>query len=111
MDDKTEKIRRFPRIKPEFPVLLKEINPEGTDTFARTKSLGIGGCAVLSDESMGQGSMVKVIVNAHGDTFQAVGRVVYELRGDTMEYEIGIEFLSLTPGDTKVIAGLIEAKA
>ena len=100
--------RRFPRIRSDSPVLLKKAGPAEMEQFARTRSLGLGGCQILNEEALGDGTVVELLVSSRGRVFEAFSRIVYEHPRPDSGFEIGVEFISLSPADKKTLETLFE---
>lgn len=97
--------RRFPRIPSENALLVKKLGPEATEGFAKTQVVGLGGCMFLSDESLGVGSYLDILISVRGHVVKSQARVVYENpKGDEME--VGVEFVRISPHDREIIEGL-----
>jgi len=97
--------RRYPRIASENAVLVKRLGDGALEEFARTRTMGLGGCCFLSHESLGIGSLVEILISVRLKVVKARARVVYEkpMGGST---EVGVEFVQLPPEDRLVIEGL-----
>jgi hypothetical protein len=100
--------RRFPRIPAEHAVLVKKLGPGEVEEFAKTRTVGLGGCMVLSDSPLGLGSGVELLISVRGGVVKAQGRVVYEIPKSDGAFQIGVEFLRMATGDLKVLQSLFE---
>jgi hypothetical protein len=112
MADELPDQRRFPRIAAEHAVLVTKTKA-GTETleeFAKTRSLGLGGCMFLSDEPLGLGSVIEVLISLAGRVVPTTARVVYE-RANDRRFEIGVEFLRLDPGDRQFLQSFFDAES
>jgi hypothetical protein len=110
MADEHREKRRFPRIPAEYAVLVKRLGPGEVEEFAKTRSVGLGGCMVASDSSLGLGSGVELLISVRGGVVKAHGRVVYEIPKGEKAFEIGVEFLRMATGDLKLLHALFESQ-
>lgn len=102
------KERRFPRLASENPVLVTRLDDDHVGSLTVTRSLGLGGCLAITDEKLGVGARVKVVISVHGAVVEATGRVVYETVRPDRRFDTGIEFLELPALDRVVIERLFE---
>ena len=98
--------RRFPRIRSENAVFVKKLGAESEEGFAKTRSLGPGGCMFVNPEPLGVGSIVEILIHTSTRVLQAVGRVIYEKKSGDAAYEIGVEFGSIPLEDQKLLNAL-----
>ena len=63
MADEDPKQRRFPRITAEHAVMVTKAGAETLEEFAKTRDLGLGGCMFLSDEPVGPGSVIELLIS------------------------------------------------
>lgn len=98
--------RRYPRIPSENAVLVKRLTAEQVEGFAKTRVMGLGGCMFVSDETLGVGAGIEILISVRGRVAKAVGKVVYELPTDDAQREVGVEFLDLPQADREVIESL-----
>jgi hypothetical protein len=98
----TDQQRRFPRIVAEHAVMVTKLGDETVEEFAKTRDLGLGGCMFLSDEPLGPGSVIRLLISLAGQVVPTVARVVYEHASDR-RFEIGVEFLHLDPTDRALL--------
>jgi PilZ domain-containing protein len=85
--------RRFPRIASHHAVLAK--NLAGVEEFGHTKTIAVGGCSFVADESLGVGSPLELLITVDGHVVSARARVVYEHDEADGRKEIGVEFASV----------------
>jgi hypothetical protein len=109
MDSERTK-RRFPRVRSENPLLVKKLGPEALEGFARTRTMGLGGCGFINPESYGVEAPLELLINVAGRMVSVVGRVAYENPRPDGSKEIGVEFLSIAPEDRKVIEDLFQSR-
>jgi c-di-GMP-binding flagellar brake protein YcgR len=100
--------RRFPRIAAEHTVLVTKTGAENREELSRTRDLGLGGCMFLSDEPLGTGSVIEVLISIGRRVVPTTARVVYE-RASERRFEIGVEFLRLDPGDHQFLQSFFGA--
>jgi hypothetical protein len=101
--------RRFPRIASQNPVMVTRSDDEHVGSLTLTQTLSVGGCLAITDEKLGNGATVKVVISVHGQVVEALGRVVYEARRKDGRFDAGIEFLRLPALDRVVIERLFES--
>ncbi len=99
--------RRFPRIASHHSVLLKRLGDE-MEGFAQTQTIALGGCSVVSNEPVGTGSTLELLIAAEGGVITARGRVVYENDLPDGRFELGVEFLDLSQDDAWRIQQVLE---
>jgi|WetSurMetagenome_2_1015567.scaffolds.fasta_scaffold02822_5 hypothetical protein len=103
--------RRFPRIRTENPVHVRKLGNELCDTSAKTSSLGLGGCMFLAKEPVGYDAMVDLLISVRPkQVIEARGRVVYEALRSGSDYEVGVEFLSISEPDRKVLESIFDER-
>lgn len=108
MDTHENGQRKFPRIASRHSVLVQKI--EGSvEEFARTKTVGLGGCGFLSNESLGNGAILNLLISVEHAVIQSRARIVYELPTGDGRYEVGVEFIDMKPEDRQVINRLLES--
>src|SRR5215813_12613572 len=70
--------RRYPRIPAEHVVMVRVQGSRPFEEFARTRTLGIGGCMFVSAEPLGHGDRLELSISLAGRVLRADSRVVYE---------------------------------
>ena len=98
--------RRFPRIPSQNALLVRKLGPRQVEGFAKTRVVGLGGCMFESDERLGEGSHLDLLMSVRGRIVRARARVVYELHRAQDRVEVGVEFVDLPEHDRAVIASL-----
>jgi hypothetical protein len=111
MADEQREKRRFPRIPAEYAVLVKTVGPAEAEEFAKTRTVGLGGCMVVSDSPLGLGAPVELLISVRSGVVKAHGRVVYEIPKGESLFEIGVEFLRMSTGDLKLLQELFAGQA
>lgn len=102
--------RRFPRVRSEHSALIRLLGGEPFEEFARTKVVGLGGCMFLSEESLGFGSLLEVLIALEGKIVRTDARVVYEIPREDFRHEVGVEFLRVNGDDRAALASLVARK-
>lgn len=103
----SEHERQFPRLASENTILVVYAGDEALDEFARTHTLGLGGCGFVCECDLGgQDSMIELMVCVRPRAFKAIARVAYQAARDDGTYEIGVEFLGLGDEERRVIEAL-----
>jgi len=98
VSDEQPKKRRFPRIASEHVALVRATGATESEGFAKTRSLGLGGCGFVTDTPLAVGDGVELLLSLAGRAVSANARVVYVLPvGD--RHEIGVEFVEIDPAD------------
>lgn len=110
MANEFQRQRRFPRIAAEHTVLVTKTGAETHEELSRTRDLGLGGCMFLSDEPLGEGSVIEVLISIGQRVVPTTARVVYEHPGER-RFEIGVEFLRLDPADQQFLQSFFGAEA
>jgi hypothetical protein len=113
MPDKPAPARRFPRYLAEYAVLVRKAGKIGSEKLAKTRTIGGGGCMFIYHESLAIGTEVDLMISLPGGVIKAEARVVWETVPAPYRYEIGVEFLRMTPDDRETfedaLAGLAAA--
>jgi hypothetical protein len=100
--------RRFPRVPAERPVLFRVLGQDQPlEDLAKTRVLGLGGCCFVTDQSVGFGSLMEVLISFRGRVIRTDGRVAYERPRTDRRYEVGIEFLRLPAEDRAYLEGQV----
>lgn len=108
MADEVPTQRRFPRIAAEHAVMVTRAGAETLEEFARTRDLGLGGCMFESDEPIGAGSVIELLISFAGRVVPTTARVVYE-HPSGRRFEVGVEFLQLDPADRQFLQASLDA--
>ncbi len=105
------RVRRFPRIPAEHAVLVRKVAPEGVEGFVKTRVLGLGGCMFRSDQEIGVGTTLELLLSVDDRVVKAAGEVVYERPAPGGEREVGVAFLHVAKEDLAVILELFPEDA
>jgi hypothetical protein len=103
--------RRFPRIRIQNAVLVSKPGEAEIEEIAATNSIGQGGCGFLSQEQLGEGAIVKLLISIHHQVVRANARVAYEHRLDNGVYDVGVEFIDIGKRELELIQELFEKEA
>ena len=98
--------RRFRRVPTEHTALVTTIAAE-VEGFARTNSVSIGGCGILTREPIGAGVAVEILLTIEGRIVQVFGRTVYERPLGDGQIEIGVEFLDVIAEDAALLESIL----
>jgi hypothetical protein len=96
-DDHSDK-RRFPRIASAHVALVSSSRAERDGGFAKTVSLGFGGCGFVTDAVLAEGDTVELLLSLDGRAISSRARVVYTLPAGS-RHEVGVEFVEIDPAD------------
>lgn len=102
--------RRFPRVHSEHPVRLRILGERRPEALSLTRVIGLGGCMLVSNQSIGFGSLMELTISLDGRVLRADGRVAWERRKGSNEHEVGIEFLRLNRADRMALEQVVTAK-
>jgi len=108
MSDDYSSRRRFPRIPSANTVLVKRLGDETLEEFARTRTIGAGGCSFLSDEPLGLGAILEMLISVEHQVVKSRARVKYENETEG-RWDIGVEFVELAEDDREILDGLLDA--
>lgn len=100
--------RKYPRLESRHAVLVRKLSGSGGEELAPTKTIAIGGCCLVTDEPMGIGSSVELLITVDHRVISAHGRVVYEFPAADGRTETGIEFLALDDDAQAAIIALFQ---
>ena len=105
----TEGTRRFPRIASHHSVLVKSVGDDAVEQFVRTRTIAVGGCSFITDQTFGVGALIDLLIAIEHRVITATARVVYERPIEGMRKEIGVQFLKITDEDAEAITKLFES--
>jgi len=107
MTDTPREQRRFPRIPAEKPLLVKRIGDDASESLAKTRTVGGGGCMFVHHEALGVGSAIELLISLHGRVVKAAGRVAWEVVVEPGRVEVGVEFVMISDEDRRVLEGAL----
>jgi c-di-GMP-binding flagellar brake protein YcgR len=102
--------RRFPRISSQLPVRLRILGERRPEALTLTQVISPGGCMLVTDRSIGFGSLMEVTISCDGQVLRADGRVAWEKRKSPQEHQVGVEFIRITARDRSVLEQLVAAR-
>jgi hypothetical protein len=111
MPEKPTPTRRFPRFLAEYAVLVRRTGKIGSEKMARTRTIGGGGCMFNFHESIGVGTELDLVISTPGGIIKAHSRVVWETIAGPYQFEVGVEFLRMTPDDQQTLDAALAALA
>jgi PilZ domain-containing protein len=107
-----ERQRRFPRIPSANTVLVAQVDGAQVDHFARTKTVGLGGCGFHYPELLVPGAIVELMIAVRPEAIKTLARVVYQHPStDGNGFEVGVEFLALEPEHRRTLSHLLGPEA
>ena len=107
-----ERQRRFPRIPSANTVLVAQVDGQEVDHFARTKTVGLGGCGFHYPEPLVTGAIVELMIAVRPEAIKTLARVVYQLPAPGGDgFEVGVEFLALEPEHRHTLQQLLGPEA
>jgi len=99
VSERPHKQRRFPRIVTENVALVRTVGEaDEVEGFAKTRSLGLGGCGFVTDQALTEGSTVHLLVSLSGRAIAMTARVVYSRPLDE-RWDSGVEFVDIEASD------------
>ena len=101
-----DKVRRFPRIPAECPVLVRKLDGDRTTRMACTKVVGLGGCMFRNDRSFGVDTHLSLLILVRDRYIETKCRVAYEVPREDQRLDIGVEFLEISAEDQAALGQL-----
>ena len=103
--------RRFPRIPATSTVLVTQVDGKEVDQFARTRTVGLGGCGFVFAEPLATGAIVELMIATRPVAIKTLARAVYSRpAADGSGFEIGCEFLALSPEHKRALEELLQVR-
>ncbi|HEV8632033.1 MAG TPA: PilZ domain-containing protein [Thermoanaerobaculia bacterium] len=100
--------RRFPRVPSANTVLVAQVDGEAVDRFARTATVGLGGCGFNYPEPLATGAIVELMIAVRPEAIKTLARVVYQNPSpDGSGFEVGVEFLALDTEHRRILEKLL----
>lgn len=101
--------RRYSRAPAEHQVRIRVRSDRQPDRVSRTRVISPGGCMLVSEDPLGPGSLLELIISLDGHLLLTEARVAWERPGPG-EHHVGIEFLRIHPKDREILARLVASK-
>ena len=102
--------RRFPRIPSRCDVNVRLAEESrGIPTVSTVDDVGHGGCRFLSRQSWPVGAILWLTILPKKSIVEAKARVVYERPQKDRTFEIGAEFVEISPRDRARLEELLPA--
>jgi hypothetical protein len=102
--------RRYPRIPAQHVVMVRSQGIRPLEEFARTRTLGLGGCMFVSTEPLGFGTPLDLAIALDGRVVRTESRVVYERQQGRNAHEVGVEFVDLSAADRSFLAFVVATR-
>jgi len=102
--------RRFPRVRSQHTVRLRILGERRPEAVTQTQVLSPGGCMLMSERSIGFGSLMELAITLDGRVVRVDARVAYEIRRGRDEHEVGIEFLRVSSPDRALLDNLVRSR-
>jgi c-di-GMP-binding flagellar brake protein YcgR len=100
-------IRRFPRIESQHTVRIRILGERRPEAVVQTQVISPGGCMLVSDRSIGYGSLLEMAITLEGQIVRVDARAAWETRHDRGEYSVGVEFLRIANADRGLLDRLV----
>lgn len=111
MTDEAKNKRRYPRVTAEKALLVKKVGDETSESLAKTRTVGGGGCMFVHHEPFGTGARIELLISLPGKVIKTEGRVVWEVVTEPGRVEVGVEFLSISPKDRHSLERALAAQS
>ena len=102
--------RRYPRILAQHVVMVRLQGSRPLEEFARTRTLGLGGCMFVSEEPLGHGNRLELAISLAGRVLRADSRVVYEKELRGAGREVGVEFVQMDVNDRRFLEAVVSER-
>jgi hypothetical protein len=102
--------RRFPRIPAQHVVMIHALGQRPLEEFARTRTIGLGGCMFVSEEPLVHGTPLDLAIALGGRVVRAESRVVYQKERAGKLHEVGVEFVDLSSSDRTFLEGVMAGR-
>lgn len=96
--------RRFSRIPSTCSVLVRFPDGAQPQRFSNTQVVGMGGCGFLYPREIGLGTHLWLDIAVGSKLVEAEAQVSYCRPTDGPLFEVGVEFLRLSPSDRTVLS-------
>lgn len=88
-------------------MLLRLLGGSPFEEFARTKIISPGGCMLVSRESLGYSTLMELLIAVKRRVIRTDARVAWEVRKNDTDYQVGVEFLRISPADKAFLESLV----
>jgi hypothetical protein len=102
--------RRFPRVHSQHTVRLRVLGERRPEAVMQTQVISPGGCMLMSDRSIGFGSLLEMAITLDGQVLRVDARAAWENRRGRGEYEVGVEFLRISNPDRALLDRLVRSR-
>ena len=96
--------RKFSRIPSECSVLVRFTDATEPQRFSTTHVVGLGGCSFMNPGDIPLKTRLRLDIAVGDSVVECDAQVVNSTKGVGPLYEIGVEFLQLTPSDRALLA-------
>ena len=104
--------RRFPRVPSQYEVGVRRADERKSIPLVSTvHDVGLGGCRFVSRESFGEGALLWLTIIPKKSIVEAKARVAYELPKKDKTFEIGVEFVEISPRDKATLEKILAPPA
>lgn len=104
------KTRRFPRILSQHTVRVRVLGERRPESVMQTQVISPGGCMLVSDRSIGFGSLMEMAITLDGHVVRADARAAWETRLGRGEYTVGVEFLRIGSADRGLLDRMVRGQ-
>jgi hypothetical protein len=100
--------RRFPRLPSQCDLSVRPADQHKSIPMVSTvDDVGLGGCRFVSKETFGVNSLLWLTILPKKGIVEARARVVYERPSRGKTFEIGVEFMEISPRDRIALEKLL----
>jgi hypothetical protein len=102
--------RRFPRVQSQHTVRVRILGERRPEAVMQTQVISPGGCMLVSQRSIGFGSLLEMAITLDGRVVRVDARAAWETRHDRGEYSVGVEFLRIAVADRGLLDRLVRTR-
>ena len=110
MSSQSASTRRFPRVRSQHTVRIRILGERRPESVMQTQVISPGGCMLVSDRSIGFGSLLEMAITLDGQVVRVDARAAWEERLGRNEYEVGVEFLRITAADRGLLDRMVRTR-
>ena len=100
--------RRYPRVPSQWDLSVCPAHEKkGIPMVSLVGDVGLGGCRFLSNQPWGENALLWLTMIPKRSIVEARARVVYERPKKDGTYEIGVEFVEISPRDKATLEKLL----